>query len=988
MTQVGLQRGGVVNLRLWAAIVFVSVLVLAGIGGLAPSMGAHAQGEQQKAKNGWIVYPSGTANEFGLRSSGRDRMEPLSSEEARTGLNYADMAFLADNLEKGHLRLALDGYFSLLTEKNRKFDDEIWIQPVRRLAGYTGPVLDAGQVMPPQNFDAPASMPIVMADWLGTQSKGGGAASGPEGYRHAWRDPATHTAYMLARQAVIRIAYKRTVDNGMRFSLFNPAQNRTDAIGSSVFNGGVIALTKYAAAQMKIAGHPTGLSSPNDYMYAYDANDLYKVQETGPVPGAMLALSTAWAEPWAGLDPYEDKTSSIAVGPVSGVMMALLSNAGPQSIKTVLDDPFPYDGADGPGRSARAWLEWLDGRIRKTGNGLVPWDQHRQFIAERGLAGAYAIALADLIAIPERALESGGNRSLPDLFKRGDYLDLVYKKHPCQDFAFSLNNPVQEITLDIPEVASRCIRVRWAGEGYGPDISAPPVSLSIHGAGMKIEDYDSILLSSAYGELLGLTVVDRPTQNGVKVWSLPYRPDYKDAEWMTLAVANVAPAVKDTKPRKIKVTLGTGLTSGSGNVSKTVDVSKAGSSESCKPKQVTSPALYGPAPVPLVIMAEADISSLHGLSALTKNSPRSDAGIQIAMCSAETFGGSLNFRNETAMGQKRDGPGKNGLSCIEKMGIMTATFAKQPTQPEIVDVSFSPKDGSASDPGAMSIPVDAEVVFFDPAVANARRTDKVDYRSNPTVMMEGVITFQVRTETRLRGRVDLKVSPDSVGECGEVPDRGSMVFVFDSVAGLAFNENAVAVPPDVLATMPPLTWAMMTPSQKAQAIAEGKRAREEAFQEGGEGSSTVLGTPSCNCTCTEFNNPGLREACAADCMDFQITAPQCVIEREVSRGRSRTEVTEKLNACPTDCAAFSSADPLCKDALPMIVKTCSAEFVTEADKACYLKLFTQDMPEPMKSQMYTEMRSQLASMDQDLLRMTIRPQLDAYEEQGMTCPAN
>jgi hypothetical protein len=72
----------------------------------------------------------------------------------------------------------------------------------------------------------------------------------------------------------------------------------------------------------------------------------------------------------------------------------------------------------------------------------------------------------------------------------------------------------------------------------------------------------------------------------------------------------------------------------------------------------------------------------------------------------------------------------------------------------------------------------------------------------------------------------------------------------------------------------------------------------------------------------------------------------------------------------------------------MIVKTCSAEFVTEADKACYLKLFTQDMPEPMKSQMFTEMRSQLASMDQDLLRMTIRPQLDAYEEQGMTCPAN
>ena len=62
--------------------------------------------------------------------------------------------------------------------------------------------------------------------------------------------------------------------------------------------------------------------------------------------------------------------------------------------------------------------------------------------------------------------------------------------------------------------------------------------------------------------------------------------------------------------------------------------------------------------------------------------------------------------------------------------------------------------------------------------------------------------------------------------------------------------------------------------------------------------------------------------------------------------------------------------------------------VTAADKACYLKLLTQEMPEPMKSQMASEMSNQLASMDQDSLKLMIRPQLEAFKEQGLTCPVN
>lgn len=962
--------------------------LLMGLAGLVPAGRTHAEAPgDPRSKTQWIVYHGGVEDDFQLRRSGDGRIEPVTAAEMRVADLAAEGTKLSAMLKKGHLRLALEGFFALQDDSTGMDTEASWINVVRRVPGYVGPVLDGGYFVPGEHFNARANKVTVMSDWLDSLDEGA-SRTGPEGYRHAWRDPTTHAAFMLANQAILRIAYRRVTDNGLKFTLWEADANRIDAVGASIFNGALLALTKYAAAGMDLTGHPAAMVRPNDYIYAYDADEFRDLSESGPVPKAMLALSQTWAEPWAGLSPYEDKTDRIVVGPVTGAMMSLLSNSGPGAIRTVLDDPFPYRSG-GNGRPAKEWLGWLDGQIRKSGNTPKPWDQHRQFVAERGFAGAYVTALADMIAIPRRAAEWGSTRPMPEMFRDGEYLDLVYQKHPCQDFSFSLSNPVQEVAIDLPEVASRCIRIRWTGEGFGPNFTGPPVLLSVKGEGMTPEDYDDILMAATEGEMVGLTVVDQPTRNAVKYWSLPYRVDYEGGEWMTLGFANVAPNVVDTRPRKLKVTLGPGLTSGSGKVSTVADASKAGSTETCRPQTITSPELYGAAPHPLGATADGSFTLLAGLSSLTKNSPNSDAAIQVAMCTGETLGSALNARNETGLGLSRNNPDESRESCLMRMHTLVTQMTKRPAQVEFAGIELTPKAGADLGKNTMSVPVEAEVQIFDPTLAKARQTSQVDYRGNPRVHMEGLVTFQIRTDTRIRGRVDLKVPPRAVldqADCDGTAS-GSMNFVFDIVAAMPFNETAYVLPPDTLSVMDPVIWAMMTPAQKQQAISEGAKARAEAGAASGA-AGTILGTTGCDCSCAEYNDPSRRQVCSAECLDFQATAPQCVIEREVDRGRSRSEVTELLNACPTDCSALSRADPLCRESLSMITEACAADIVTEADKACYLKLFTQDMPEPMKSQMGTEMRKQLAGMDQDALRLIIRPQLDAYKEQGKTCPVN
>lgn len=944
----------------------------------------------------WIVHTGGAHPDFRLTATGEGRIEPV-GEDAFSNADRRQAAQLLERkVNQIHARLAMDGFFSLskVSQENPVVDLKARrIQPVVLKAPVAGAVMDGGVFIPPRAFRSTGTMPSVNYQWLSALNQGSARGDGPENYKHAWRDNVTPIAYMLANQAVMRAAIQQIDRDATSIKLWRPGEYRGDAVGSAIFNGTVLALTKYGASETMFESHPTGSIKPYDFVYGYDYDDFRKrgIRENGATPAAILGISTTWAEPWAGLEAYEYTSTNVAVGPVTGMMASILSNGGPGAIHSILSDPFPYMETSS-GRSVKEWLNWLDRQIRASGNKPGAWQGHTQFVAERGLAGAYVTALSDLLALPRRIENTSFRRPMPESFVNGAYLDDVYKKSPCQDFEFSLGNPVQEISLNIPELASRCIRVRWTGDGYGPDFTGPPVLLTIDGEGMKAEDYDDILMASAEGEMLGLTVVDTATQGAVKYWSMPYRIDYKGGEWMTLAFANIAPEVTDTRERKIAVTIGTGLTSGSGTVSTVADASKAGSVGECRPQKIVSPTLYGAVPHPLGAQGDGSLTLLTGLSSLTKDSKNAEAAIQVAMCTAETFGRSVNAKNEVSLGLSRDAPDESRESCLSKLNSAMIQLTKEPKQVEVLGIELRPKDGMQIDPSSKHIPVDAEVEVFDPALVSARRTSQVDYRGHPTVYLEGVVTFQIRTETRVRGRVDLKVPPDRVLDQGDCDGSasGAMTFVFDIVSAFPFNETAAVVPPDILSVMEPNIWAIMSASQKQEAVEAGQRARAEALSGGqaASGGGQILGAAHCDCSCTEYNDPSRRAACSADCLDFQVTAPQCVIEREVGIGRSRKEITELLNSCPTDCGALSRADPLCRESFPSIQNACMADSVTEADKACYLTLFSQDMPEPMKSELTREMKKQLAGMDQDMLKLTIRPQLEALKEQGKSCPAN
>ncbi|MBY9067166.1 hypothetical protein K1X12_09670 [Hyphomonas sp. WL0036] len=955
-----------------------------------------ANSQSPVAKTYWIIHQSGTDPDFRVTSSGDGRIEPTSAKAFDNPDRKTATRVLERQINEIHTRLAMDGFFALskVGQDGEAFDlKAARIQPVNRIAPSAGPVMDGGTFIPPRAFRSTSNKPTVMFDWMAGITQGLDRGDGPENYHYAWRNTITPIAYMLANQAVMRVALQQIEGGGDKVRLWRPGDDRGDAVGSAIFNGTVIALTKYGSSEVQLMGHVTGSIKPYDFVYGYDFDDFRKrgIKEYGPTPAAILGISTTWADAWAGLPEYEYTSTNVAIGPITGVMASVLSNGGPGAVHAVINDPFPYKETSG-GRSVKEWLGWLDGQIRKSGNKQGTWQGHTQFIAERGFAGAYVTALSDLIALPRRMENTAFTRQIPSSFVNGDYLDEIYKEHPCQDFSFSLNNPVQEMQITLPEVASRCIRVRWTGEGYGPGFNGPPVQLAVKGAGMTPEDYDSILIASSEGEMNGLTIMDQATRDAAKWWTMPYRTDLKKSEWMTLAIANVAPKVAETKPRTITVTLGTGLTSGSGAVKTVADASKAGSTDQCRPQTITSPPLYGPVAHPFGLQEQdGSLTSLLGLAARTKDSPLTNAAIQVAMCTAETMSGALNARNELAIGLQRDAPDASRQSCLGQLTAVTAVMSKEPKQPEVMGIELTPKGGAALDLKATTIPVEANVEIFDPSLAAARRSGKIDYRGNTSVFMEGVVTFQIRTDTRLRGRVDLKVPPKATLEQADCDGTasGGMTFVFDLVSALPFRENAVALPPDVLTTLNPTIWRMMSEAQKKEAIEEGRKARAEAMNASATTSGgTIYGGGRCDCSCTTFNDPTRNSLCAEQCMDFQVIAPQCVMDREVGRGRKRADLEKTLNACPSDCSALSHADPLCRESFPAIMKACSADLVTEADKACYLDLFSQDMPEPMKTQMRSEMQKQLTTMDQDTLRLVIRPQLEAFKEQGKKCPAD
>ncbi|WP_293393969.1 hypothetical protein, partial [Nevskia sp.] len=184
-------------------------------------------------------------------------------------------------------------------------------------------------------------------------------------------------------------------------------------------------------------------------------------------------------------------------------------------------------------------------------------------------------------------------------------------------------------------------------------------------------------------------------------------------------------------------------------------------------------------------------------------------------------------------------------------------------------------------------------------------------------------------------------------------------------------------------------YAGMTGEQlRAMANQAGEGANAATGTSAGTGSSTK--GPSCNCDCAEFDSPR-RDSCSGQCLGYAPVAAQCVVQREVSKGRSHDAVLKELNACPSDCPSLrGSVSTICGDALYGPRRACLASGpggISQKQVDCYLDYVVRDLEAPQKGSLRKQLADQIEQMDAGGRDQYIGALLDAMKGEGHSCPA-
>lgn len=179
-----------------------------------------------------------------------------------------------------------------------------------------------------------------------------------------------------------------------------------------------------------------------------------------------------------------------------------------------------------------------------------------------------------------------------------------------------------------------------------------------------------------------------------------------------------------------------------------------------------------------------------------------------------------------------------------------------------------------------------------------------------------------------------------------------------------------------------------TPIARAEAWA--LFAKQMAAQGAGGGTSggSASRAQTCNCDCAEFDSPR-RDACSAQCLGYAPMAAQCVIEREVGKGRSHESVINEINACPSDCPALRGSVPaICGDALYQMRRACLASGpagISQKQIDCYLDYVVREAGEPMRSEFRKTQAEQLKAMEASARDQFMGMMIDMLKGEGVNC---
>jgi len=844
----------------------------------------------------------------------------------------AAWAMLETALNETAARLATGGFLS----GKQLNGASIPIQPVSPSAD--GPLsvvlLSFGLVIPPDELAQVANVPVADVKWVRNLTS---RKTPPQLQTNSYRDPIVLAASAVAGQAISRMAFNGDNITAKTWD-FDASVRGTDPAGRAIMASGMVSLTGFATDGMVDAHYESGPARLGFLHYARQYDRVYPGGEQGVNAVKLLGIGSSWQKSWSGIDD-DSASGGASRTAMSGMLNAVMANGGPAAMKAVFERKWPKAGRGDP--SVTEWIRWLDEGIKLSGNTPGAWRGQTPFVAERGLAGAYVTSLSDILAMPARFRREAPNESLPEGFATLYHLESLFSQPACQTVDFNLAAGVTDIDISLAELTAQCVRVRWTGPDFGRDHARPPIAISAYGAGLDYTDLDALLLSSAGGERVGLSVSDSESGKTVKTWMVDYVADFDGDDAMTLAFANVAADAAATRPLSIRLTVGTGITAGRGDL--VAQVNKAPPNTPCSAGAVPMPPLADSVPYPAIASfvlglesgagGSGDFGDLLGF-ATEPFSEQQTGELPMRFCTAPLR---WNLQKD-ALSALFNGRGPGSTACLPDMADATRVYTSRKKRPSFRRFDLNLAKGA--DTSGNVIPIRASVTWNDPSLPvfpMPRAMGPDDRTDDPKAEMEGFLTFQIRTETRLRGRIDLVVPPQaSKGEstCGASP-AGTITTMFDLVSALPDARQARLVGPDALAAVSPDVWTVMPAAKRAEYIARVNRERS------GGGRKTP-----------QTSRPGEAEACLCTCAQY------------------------------SDPAAAALCSPSCAKKLE---NSCKAGPVTQAEKACFVKLSTELLAPFVRDSAARQLRNSLEGVDPEMLKAMVREQIEELKAEGRTC---
>jgi hypothetical protein len=811
------------------------------------------------------------------------------------------------------------------------------IQPISPLADgpFSAIILSFGFIIPPDEIAMVATVPVADVNWVRNLTS---RQEPPKDKANSYNDPITFAASAVAGQAMSRMAIngRNLPDNIVNFDV--PARH-TDPAGRAIMASGAVSLTAFATDGMVDANYKDGQARLGFLHYARQYDRAYVGGEQGVNAVKLLGIGSSWQKSWSGITIDDSASGGASRTAMSGMLNAVMANGGPAAMKEVFERKWPKAGRGDP--SVTEWIRWLDEGIKLSGNTPGAWRGQTPFVAERGLAGAYVTSLSDILAMPARFRREAPNESLPEGFATLYHLESLFSQPACRTVDFSLAAGVTDIDVSLAELTAQCVRVRWTGPDFGRDRARPPIAISAYGANLDYTDLDALLLSSAGGERVGLSVTDSESGKTVKTWMVDYVSDFDGDDAMTLAFANVAADAAATRPLSVRLTVGTGITAGRGDL--VAQVNKAPPNTPCSAGAVPMPPLADSVPYPAIASfvlglesgagGSGDFGDLLGL-ATAPSSERQTGELPMRFCTAPLR---WNLQKD-ALSALFNGRGPGATACLPDMADATRVYTSRKKRPSFRRFDLNLAKGA--DTSGNVIPITASVTWDDPSLPvfpMPRAMGPDDRTDDPKAEMEGYLTFQIRTETRLRGRIDLVVPPQAnkgQSTCGASP-AGTITTMFDLVSALPDARQARLVGPDALAAVSPDVWAVMPAAKRTEYIARVNRERS------GGGRKTP-----------QTSRPGEAEACLCTCAQY------------------------------SDPAAEALCSPSCAEKLE---NSCKEGPVTQAEKACYVKLSTELLAPFVRDSAARQLRNSLEGVDPEILKSLVREQIKEFEAEGRTC---